>query len=71
MPRRALKILTVLAACAMVSGCYSCSLNGGWEGQLNPFCVEAASLVEPTALPDSVGGASGEMSRVRARRAAV
>ncbi|MND47919.1 hypothetical protein D3C80_388250 [compost metagenome] len=70
MPRRALKILTVLAACFMVSGCYSCSLNGGWEGQMNPFCVEAGSLVEPIALPDSVGSASSDESLIRGRRGA-
>lgn len=54
MPRRALMILTILAAGMMVSGCYSCSLNGGWEGQMNPFCVEAGTLVEPIAMPESV-----------------
>ena len=26
----------------MMSGCYSCSLNGGWEGQVNPFCKKSA-----------------------------
>lgn len=70
MPRRALQILTVLAACFMVSGCYSCSLNGGWEGQMNPFCVEAGSLVEPIALRDSIGGASSDERLARGRRAA-
>ncbi len=54
MPSRVLKAMAVLAASVMVSGCYSCSLNGGWEGQVNPFCVEKGSLVGPIALPESV-----------------
>ena len=70
MSARTWKALTVVGACVMLSGCYSCSLNGGWEGQMNPFCVEAGSLVEPIALPDSIGGASSDERLARGRRAA-
>lgn len=35
------KVLAVVASCLMMSGCYSCSLNGGWEGQMNPFCKKS------------------------------
>lgn len=38
------KLLTVTGACVMLSGCYSCSLNGGWERQMNPFCTEGRAL---------------------------
>jgi hypothetical protein len=52
MSARTWKALTVVGACVMLSGCYSCSLNGGWERQMNPFCVERGALVG--AAPMSV-----------------
>ena len=51
---RSLKALAVLAACITLPGCYSCSLNGGWEGQMNPFCVEKDSLIGPLSLSKGV-----------------
>ena len=42
---RTWKALAVLGVCVMLSGCYSCSLNGGWERQMNPFCAESSALV--------------------------
>ena len=51
---RSLKTLAVFTTCITLSGCYSCSLNGGWEGQMNPFCVEKDALVGPISLPKSV-----------------
>ena len=55
---RTWKALAVLGVCVMLSGCYSCSLNGGWERQMNPFCAEDGALVgaaplsvEASALP--------------------
>ena len=51
---RSLKALAVLTTCITLSGCYSCSLNGGWEGQMNPFCVEKDSLIGPISLPTSL-----------------
>jgi hypothetical protein len=45
MLRKTAVTVIILAASTMVSGCYSCSLNGGWERQMNPFCVESKSLV--------------------------
>ncbi len=51
---RSLKALAVFAACITLPGCYSCSLNGGWEGQMNPFCVEKDSLIGPLSLSESV-----------------
>lgn len=55
---RGVKALAILAVSITASGCYSCSLNGGWEGQLNPFCVEKGSLVGQVALPDSAASES-------------
>ena len=52
--RRSLKALAVFITCITLSGCYACSLNGGWEGQMNPFCVEKDALVGPISLPKSV-----------------
>ena len=51
---RSLKALAVFITCITLSGCYACSLNGGWEGQMNPFCVEKDALVGPISLPKSV-----------------
>ncbi|WP_313577023.1 hypothetical protein [Brevundimonas sp.] len=45
MPHRIWKVLAVIGVSVTLSGCYSCSLNGGWEGQMNPFCVESDGLV--------------------------
>jgi len=45
MSARNWKALSVIGACVMLSGCYSCALNGGWERQMNPFCVERGALV--------------------------
>lgn len=55
---RVWKVMAVLVAGATVSGCYSCSLNGGWEGQMNPFCVEKDTLIGPLAWPE--GAALGD-----------
>lgn len=55
---RSLKALAVITICVTLSGCYSCSLNGGWEGQMNPFCVEKDSLIGPISLPNSIATAS-------------
>jgi hypothetical protein len=49
--RRSLKTLTIAVACITLSACYSCSLNGGWEGQMNPFCVKKDSLIGPISPP--------------------
>lgn len=51
---RSLKALALFITCITLSGCYACSLNGGWEGQMNPFCVEKDALVGPISLPKSV-----------------
>lgn len=51
---QSLKALAVFTTCITLSGCYACSLNGGWEGQMNPFCVEKDALVGPISLPKSV-----------------
>lgn len=51
---QSLKTLAALTACLMLSGCYSCSLNGGWEGQMNPFCVEKNALIGPVSLSQGV-----------------
>ena len=48
------KALALFITCITLSGCYACSLNGGWEGQMNPFCVEKDALVGPISLPKSV-----------------
>ncbi|MET4685221.1 hypothetical protein [Brevundimonas faecalis] len=45
MHARRLKVLAASLCSLLVSGCYSCSLNGGWEGQVNPFCAKDDSLV--------------------------
>ena len=52
--RRSLQAGAVFAACITLSGCYACSLNGGWEGQINPFCVEKNTLIGPISLSESV-----------------
>lgn len=45
----------------MLPGCTSCSLNGGWERQMNPFCIEsrpdrppAPAIQPPVAAPGLV-----------------
>lgn len=43
------KLLAVTGVCAVLSGCYSCSLNGGWERQMNPFCTEGRALTGAVA----------------------
>lgn len=45
MPGRIWKVLAVIGVSMTLSGCYSCSLNGGWERQMNPFCAESSALV--------------------------
>ncbi|HBY43123.1 MULTISPECIES: hypothetical protein [unclassified Brevundimonas] len=50
MPDRIWKVLAVIGVSMTLSGCYSCSLNGGWEGQMNPFCVESDGLVGGVAV---------------------
>lgn len=45
MPSRIWKVLAVIGVSVTLSGCYSCSLNGGWERQMNPFCAESSALV--------------------------
>jgi len=45
MPGRIWKVLAVIGVSVTLSGCYSCSLNGGWERQMNPFCAESSALV--------------------------
>lgn len=45
MPGRIRKVLAVIGVSVTLSGCYSCSLNGGWERQMNPFCAESSALV--------------------------
>lgn len=52
--RRSLRACALFAVCVTLSGCYSCSLNGGWEGQMNPFCVEKNTLVGPLALTENL-----------------
>ena len=47
---RTWKALAVLGVCVMLLGCYSCSLNGGWERQMNPFCAEDGALVGAAPL---------------------
>ncbi len=39
------KLLAVTGVCVMLPGCYSCSLNGGWERQMNPFCTDGRGLI--------------------------
>ena len=51
---RSLRALVVLAAGTTLSGCYFCSLNGGWEGQMNPFCVEKDALIGSLSLPKTI-----------------
>lgn len=53
MPDRIWKALAVVGVGMTLSGCYSCSLNGGWERQMNPFCAESRALVggAPSPMP--------------------
>ena len=51
---RSLKALAIFTTCITLSGCYSCSLNGGWEGQMNPFCVEKDALIDSLSLPKTI-----------------
>lgn len=53
MPDRIWKVLAVIGVSVTLSGCYSCSLNGGWERQMNPFCAEDGALVggAPSPMP--------------------
>ena len=32
--------LSLLALPLLVGACTACSLNGGWERSMNPFCLE-------------------------------
>lgn len=72
MPARPWKALAVLGGCVMLSGCYSCSLNGGWERQMNPFCAEGGALVgaAPLSVEASAIPLAGRHARYDAPRRA-